>query len=459
MRHAGRCEWQVCEWQVWHLLLTYGVLLGLGHSLSLFAGVVLLNKVFKKRRALASGIGSSGNGVGALVFGATLPPLISSIGVWAALRVLSGVTLFLTVVAASFMTVPGGHGGIITRVGDLWRYATTRRNIAQGPSEDKAERPKAPEPPRPVPWSEVLSNGKVVAAYCAVGIAAFGLWVPTVYLVQYAVDRGYEGQEATLLVSFIGIGGLTLRIPTTVCADTYGQRLVTSILLYIFSLLGICARWLSQSYPGLVVMAIASGWLVGSFMSLLGPMMAEIVEPRLMARSTTLAFTLLGIGFMSGPPIAGEIYEAAGDLDIAFLVAGLQALAGAIILTTSIYGQDMFHRLLPCMCGDIPLPLHAAKLPAHDSVEGAADAPKDSALGHNMPAPEEGGVLPVLPGRMYPPVGIYGGVPQPGMMVAYPHGSMPMAQHGVMPWSVLPPRYPDQGWAPAGSGSRKEPQH
>ena len=49
--------------------------------------------------------------MGALVLGAALPPLIASIGVWAALRVLSGITLFLTVVAASLLTVPVCPGG------------------------------------------------------------------------------------------------------------------------------------------------------------------------------------------------------------------------------------------------------------------------------------------------------------------------------------------------------------
>jgi len=181
--------------------------------------------------------------------------------------------------------------------------------------------------PPPATWLEVLRNRDAAAAYAATAVAAFGLWVPTVYLVRLAQDRGHEvhpaprrrpparpplrerargrlcvdavevgrwggtqrsagptrrpparpraeraarrvaaqGPPATMLVSYLGIGGLALRVPTTYLADLLGQRRVVAALLYVYGAICIAARWLADSYAGLVFLAVMSGWLVGRF--------------------------------------------------------------------------------------------------------------------------------------------------------------------------------------------------
>lgn len=66
--------------KIWHLHLTFSLLVGLGHSLSLFSGAVAVNRWFYKRRSLVSGLGNTGSGTGTLLFGLFVPAIIADGG-------------------------------------------------------------------------------------------------------------------------------------------------------------------------------------------------------------------------------------------------------------------------------------------------------------------------------------------------------------------------------------------
>eukprot|EP01046_Picozoa_sp_COSAG06_P060485 COSAG06_NODE_12887_length_1316_cov_1.485620_1_plen_223_part_00 len=74
---------------LWHLYLSFGILVGLGHALLFPAGIITLNGWFEKRRGLANGVGTTGVGIGTLIFGSLTKQLVESLGWRAAFRVLS----------------------------------------------------------------------------------------------------------------------------------------------------------------------------------------------------------------------------------------------------------------------------------------------------------------------------------------------------------------------------------
>jgi hypothetical protein len=63
------------------------VMLGIGNSLSLYSGIVLLQRVFKRRCGLATGLGLSGGGVGTIIFGWGIPFATQRLGLQGTLRV------------------------------------------------------------------------------------------------------------------------------------------------------------------------------------------------------------------------------------------------------------------------------------------------------------------------------------------------------------------------------------
>ena len=62
-------------------------MLGIGNSLSLYSGIVLLQKLFKRRCGLATGLGLSGGGVGTIIFGWGIPFATQRLGLQGTLRV------------------------------------------------------------------------------------------------------------------------------------------------------------------------------------------------------------------------------------------------------------------------------------------------------------------------------------------------------------------------------------
>lgn len=84
---------------------TYGVLIGIGFSFSFPPSVMIVNRYFKKRRSLATGVAVSGSGVGTFILGATTQALIDAYGWRVTLRIL-GIMAGCGIVSAAFTYIP-----------------------------------------------------------------------------------------------------------------------------------------------------------------------------------------------------------------------------------------------------------------------------------------------------------------------------------------------------------------
>jgi len=75
--------------------LTYSVLYGLGTSCVLSASLNIISKYFKKRRSMATGIVTCGQGGGVLILGPLLQTMIDAFGWQTTYQIMAGVVLFL----------------------------------------------------------------------------------------------------------------------------------------------------------------------------------------------------------------------------------------------------------------------------------------------------------------------------------------------------------------------------
>ena len=87
---------------VYIMYLTYGLVWGVGSSLSFVSSIVVLGRYFDRRLALANGIATSGSGVGSLVAGPVINYLLQSVGWKNSMRILSGFANVLWVAALLF---------------------------------------------------------------------------------------------------------------------------------------------------------------------------------------------------------------------------------------------------------------------------------------------------------------------------------------------------------------------
>ena len=329
--------------QLWHLHLSYGLCVGFGHSLSLFSGVVLMNRWFDKHKALASGVGNTGSGTGTLCFGLFVPSMIDGEMGWrGAMRVLALLTLGLCAVAVLLRHPTDADSS-------AGRHAATATENKD--EKDKKEKDKEEEEGTLISLSELLANRRLRRVMASVACFGFGVWIPMIFLVKVADDAGvFSEAEADSLVTWIGVGSVIIRIPSMLVADWLGCHRVATASLLIYACGNAVAAGFATSAQGssgsgsaaggedlgglalLRGLAALSGMCMGTLMSVTSPLVADAVPIRHMTQAVTLTYTCLCVGILLGGPIAGWLYDIAGTQSPSFIFAAASLAVGAVIL-------------------------------------------------------------------------------------------------------------------------------
>ncbi len=186
--------------------IAYGLGVGVGLGCAYVPAVGAVQRWFVRRRGLASGLASAGIGVGTLV----MPPLASlliELWGWRTAYIVLGV---LTVIVGGGMAL-------------LVENEPARRGLAP-------EGGIAPPVARTAPMAgasvgEAITSRRFIFLYIACLICAFGVFVPFVHLVPYALGHGLSQNSAVLLLSAIGIGSTAGRFFLGGLADRVGRQL------------------------------------------------------------------------------------------------------------------------------------------------------------------------------------------------------------------------------------------
>jgi MFS transporter, OFA family, oxalate/formate antiporter len=219
--------------------VAYGLGVGLGVGCSYVPAIGAVQRWFVRRRGFASGLAVSGIGVGTLVVPPLAAHLIASVG-W---RV---AYLVLGVLAA------------VIGVGMSLFIANDPRTRGVGPDGDPPKMDGAAVLPSGVSLGAAIRTRQFAALYGACLICSFGVFVPFVHLVPYAVDHHVERSSAVLLLGVIGVGSTVGRFFLGGLADRIGRQ---SFLLAMYVGMAV----------SLAIWAMASGfWLLALFALVFG---------------------------------------------------------------------------------------------------------------------------------------------------------------------------------------------
>ena len=204
----------------------YGIGVGLGVGCAYVPAVGAVQRWFVRRRGFASGLAVSGIGVGTLAMPPFASLLIQALGWREAYLILGGLAAVL-------------GGGMALLIED------DPRGRALGPDGDPAQ-PRA-QSIRPAGASihEAITSRRFVVLYVACLICSFGVFVPFVHLVPYALDHGIAPASAVLLLGVIGVGSTAGRFCLGGLADRMGRRL--SLIATFVGLALSLAIWLVSS--------------------------------------------------------------------------------------------------------------------------------------------------------------------------------------------------------------------
>ncbi|KAG9234021.1 MFS general substrate transporter [Amylocarpus encephaloides] len=282
----------------WQIFLSQGVLGGLGMGLTFLTSVGIPATYFMKRRALATGIVTTGSSLGGIIYPIAFERLLRTYGFRWALRIVGFVAL-ATLAIACFL---------VQQRTDL-------------PKKAKA----------PLIQFRALTEPRYRMYVLGMMCSFMGCYIPYYYLQSRIKDEDVDlkGLEGFYFISLLSAGGVAGRVVPNYLADKIGPIFVHATCVLTGGIL-IFAWPFILSLQGLIAFSLFYGFFSGAFISLPPATVASVTPDmsRFGAR-LGLAATINGLGLLAGPPIAGAVISGKGGYVGAAVFAGVVVVVGA----------------------------------------------------------------------------------------------------------------------------------
>jgi MFS family permease len=284
---------------LWIGLTSYALGVGIAAACGYVPLVAVVGGRFERRRTLALGVAVAGIGTGTLVMAPVSSWLIDDHGWRVAYRILAvGASALLLACAAVTSRPP--------------------RDVDVASS---------------LPLGEVARTTEFRALYGSTLLMSLALFVPFVFVADYAEDNGIGAGPAALLVGLIGGASIVGRLGLGTLAPRVGiirlyqgcfATMGASFLIWLFA---------DDRYLALVLFALVLGVAYGGFIALSPAVAAEVFGTVGLGGVLGAIYTAAGLGGLLGPPIAGAVIDATDGY--AAVVVGAMALTfGAFAVLT-----------------------------------------------------------------------------------------------------------------------------
>ncbi|KAK3673304.1 hypothetical protein LTR78_006849 [Recurvomyces mirabilis] len=262
----------------WQLMLTQGILTGLGSGILFTPCMGLMATYFSKHRAVALGVATTGNAVGGAIYPTIVAQLLPKIGfAWTA-RVLGFLNLGLLSVVIAFM------------------------------------RPRLP-PRRSGPMLELsaFKEGPYAFFVLAMFFAFYSIYSVFYYVASFGLQKlGMSYEAATNMVVIVNAIGIPSRLIAPYFADKYGTLTTVGPSMMALTIVAYC--WLAvHDIAGLYIFTIFYGITAAAFQCLFPSTVASLT-PRLDMLGTRIGMAGSACSFaaLTGPAIFGAIQTAMG---------------------------------------------------------------------------------------------------------------------------------------------------
>ncbi|PMD49089.1 MFS general substrate transporter [Hyaloscypha variabilis F] len=234
--------------QIYHLLLTQGLLYGLGSSMLYFPILSTAPEYFTSHRGSALGFILSGTGVGGLILSPTIQALLTHLGPRSTLRLLALLTLILALPIA----------------------------VTAAPSRFVQRRQTH------IDISTALTPSFLFSAAAAF-LSASGNLLPAIFLPQFSVAIGYTSSFAAILLALSNAVSCCSQTLVGFLGDRVGRQ-NTLLLMIVLSTIGTLGLWMSAVIGGekrvWIVFVVLYGVAGGGFNALFPTMVGEVFGMR-----------------------------------------------------------------------------------------------------------------------------------------------------------------------------------
>ncbi|XP_077482319.1 monocarboxylate transporter 4-like [Stigmatopora argus] len=299
-----------------HIYLSVGVVTGLGLALNFQPSLIMLNRYFSEKRPLANGLAAAGSPVALCCLSPLGQILQYRYGWRGGFLILGG--LLLNCCACGALMRP---------------LAPPRKRGDAGLPATETE--KKARPGRKLLDLSVFRDKGFVVYTVAASVMVLGLFVPPVFVVNYAKGLGYEDTHSALLLTVLGFVDMFAR---PLCGVVAGLKWVRPRCVYFFSFAmifnGVTDLVGSQAhnYGGLVVFCMFFGLSYGMVGALQFEVLMAIVGTDKFPSAIGLVLLMEAIAVLLGPPGAGRLLDATHNYMYVFLLAGCEVVLSAVLM-------------------------------------------------------------------------------------------------------------------------------
>jgi len=188
-------------------------------------------------------------------------------------------------------------------------------------------------------WEDIfdkslLSNGRYILYAFGMATFLFGYFIPFVFLNKVAISRGISSTKASLLIGYLSIASTIGKVVLGFVINF--QRILRRTTMFIMCMVIMAVSHLiipmTSSYMALVAYAILFGLFDGCYVGQISTILGDLMQDKSkIGVALGNLYALFSIPVMSGPIIAGAIYDSSQSFDIPFYAAMGVSLLGAFI--------------------------------------------------------------------------------------------------------------------------------
>lgn len=300
--------------QLWQVYLSLGIVAAFGMSAVWVPCNATIVRWFVRRRGLAVGVTSAGGSVGNLLAPPAAAALVGLIGWRATLPVMAIVGMVVLIACSRFLIRDPEQLGLHPDGADHPPVATTT-SIADADSY-------------------TLGDARRTTTFwcltCLFALTWLAVFVPFAHIAAFARDLGSSSFTSSLLLSAIGLGGVTGRLTTGTVSDRIGRRpsLAIMLALQIVAFVGFAAAHnLVVLFPAAVLFGFSYGGSVTLFPALVGDQFGRLYAGAIVGTIFASAGALAAVG----PYLAATLYDATDSYRLAFALGAL-VNAGSLLL-------------------------------------------------------------------------------------------------------------------------------
>ncbi len=292
--------------------VAYGLGVGIGVGCAYVPAVGAVQRWFVRRRGFASGLAVSGIGLGTLVMPPLAAWLIALIG-WRDAYITLGLLAALLGIAMS------------------WLLVNDPRDKGLGPDGDPLTAASAGARAGST-VGEAVRSRQFIGLYAASLACAFGVFVPFVHLVPYALDLGIEQTSAVLLLGMIGVGSTAGRFFLGGLADRMGRH-ASLVVMHAGIALSLIIWALGASFWTLALFAFLFGVFYGGWVAIIPSVATDYFGGRHIGGILGVLYTSVAFGTLIGPSAAGFAFDISHSYRLPILASiAVSFIAAALAL-------------------------------------------------------------------------------------------------------------------------------